>query len=295
MSFPIDRHQYVLTAAGDATLDHDGAAIHMAKHLNRETGEEALVGIKIFNIYEIEDMGSFTKQLHKAESFDHENIVKVHRSFMTDEDQKWVIMSPPGIPIRSILRSCFRQGLPENAIACILKETLKALHYMHEEEEVCGNIGAGSVFLDDCYRVRITSSITPENRRSRDAVDLGYMSDYGVGVISKATDTLMFGFLALELFYGEVPSSEEFSLLVANEFGKKQQKRRRFRIKFRVLSCFRGERERKIPTALAEVMAACLCRDEKARPTTAELMEFSLFQTTFVGDLSLQKLMTKTT
>lgn len=279
-SFPLDRHQYVLTtAAGEASPEHDGAAIHMAKHLNRDTGEEVVVGIKIFNHYEIEDMGSFTAQVHKAESFDHENIVKVHRSFMTDEDQRWVVMSPPGVPIRSIIRSCFRQGLPENAVACILKETLKALHYMHEEDEVCGNIGAGSVFLDDCYRVRITSSITKENRG-------------GDAEMNKAIDTLMFGFLAMELFYGEVPTSEEFSLLVANEFGKKQQKRRRFRIRFRGLSCFRGARERQIPRALAEVMAACLCRDQKARPTTAELMEFSYFQSTFAGDLTLQKLIT---
>lgn len=275
MNFPRDKNQYVLAAA---TAD-DGTTVHKAKHVDPATGEEVAVGIKIFDIYKIEDIYSFTTQLHKAEKFDHENIVKVHRSFMT-EDRLWVVMSPPGTPTRSILRSYFRQGMPEKAVAFILRETLKAMHYMHEKKEACENMGAGCVCLDDECRVKVGISLISYDDRSNDVK----MDSVGDGK-SKANDVLMLGFLALELFYGEVPSSDEFSSLMAGEIGDRSLRH------FRIFSCFRGEGRKRIPAALAEVVAACLSRDPEARPTTSQLMGFRFFQKRFSGNRSLQKIM----
>ncbi|KAH6817857.1 hypothetical protein C2S51_001460 [Perilla frutescens var. frutescens] len=291
MNFPRDvRNQYVLTGAATP----DGATVQKAKHVNPATGEKFSLGIKIFDTHKIEDINSFSKQLQEAESFDHQNIVKVHCYFKTG-DQLWVVMSPPGIPIRSIIRSYFQQGLPEKDVAYILKETLKALHYMHDKKNAaCENLGAGCVNLDDECRVKIgISSITQDHRSNNVVTVPEFVADYGEGK-DKATDTLMLGFLALEMFYGEIPSCDEFMLSVADEFGETQPLRKNIG---GLSSCFRTStverrrrrRRRRMPAELTEVVVACLCRDAEARPTTNLLMKYRLFQKVSSGTRLLMK------
>ncbi|KAI3444626.1 hypothetical protein Pfo_001291 [Paulownia fortunei] len=307
MKFPRDKDQYVLIAAiGTA----DAATMYRAKHVNPTTGNEVPVGIKIFSMYKIEDIYSFTREVHEAETCDHENLVKVHCSFKF-KNQLWIIMPPlPGFSIRSVIRSSFPSGMPEKTVVFILKETLKALHYMHGKNKLHQNIGAGCIFLDEKSRVTVTfRSLTYEDHYPNASSSVfpnwtiapELMIDYRKGD-SKATDIWMFGLLALELFYGWIPASDfqEFQLLVVgieDEFGvlKKKENHQginvasRFLGKFGVPSCFNKQRK-KIPKPLGEVMAACLSRDPEKRPTTNQLMEYKLFQKCFAGQQSLAKL-----
>ncbi|PIN16234.1 MEKK [Handroanthus impetiginosus] len=256
MEFSRDKDQYVLSSATIAT---SGAAkMHWAKYLNPKSRNEVSVGIKIVDINKIENIYSFTKQIHRAETCDHENMVKVHCSFKVN-DQLWIVMPPlSGFSSKSTIRSSFPNRLPENTVSFILKEILKALDYMHGRNKLHLDISADCIFLDEKYFT----------------VKLAYRSLTS----DKATDIWMFGLLALELFYGRLPASdfEEFQFLlggIEDKFGilsKKKECRRGINA-----SGFLGRFN--VFSPLGEVMASCLMeRDPKKRPTTNQPMEFNL-------------------
>ncbi|PIN16235.1 MEKK [Handroanthus impetiginosus] len=307
MRFPRDKDQYVLGAAiGGGTAV---GSIYAAKHVNPETGNEVPVGIKIVNINKIEDIYTFTQEIHVAETCDHENMVKIHCSFKVN-NQLWLVMSPlSGFSLRSIIRSSFPNGLPQNSVSFILKETLKVVHYLHENNKPHQSLGADCIFLDEksstvkllLYSLSFENS-KPDSYGFPDwTLAPEVKNDYRKGS-DKATDIWMFGLLALELFYGQFPASdfEEFHFLlngIEDEFGASKKKESDGKIKgsgffgkFSVFSCFSKQPKKIIPRPLGEVVAACLARDPKKRPTTNQLMEFNLFKKPSVGQESLAKL-----
>ncbi|KAK4411348.1 Serine/threonine-protein kinase pakC [Sesamum angolense] len=243
-------------------------------------GDEVAVGIKIVNSYEIEDVYSLATEVHEAESCDHENVVKVHCSFKY-QGQLWIVMPPlPRLSIRSMIRASFPRGLPENAVAFILKETLKALNYMHGKNRLHQNLGADCLFLDGTSRVKVAFRSLTYDQNSNDLnsgvlpdwmIAPELMIDYRKGQ-SKATDIWMFGLLSLELFYGRIPASnlEEFQSLVLGIDDKLRMLKKNQGIvgsglfrKIGVFSCFSNKDRKKISKPLVEVMAACLSREPK--------------------------------
>ncbi|KAK4418706.1 Germinal center kinase [Sesamum alatum] len=277
MEFPRDKDQYSLTAVIGVA---EAATMHRAKHVNPATRGEVAVGIKIVNMYEIEDIYSLAGEVHEAEECDHENVVKA--------------------------------GCPEkNTVAFILKETLKALNYMHGKNKLHQNLGADCLFLDGTSRVKLafrsltydqsinnlSSSVFPDWMIAPEL-----MTDYRKAT-SKATDIWMFGLLALELFYGQIPASdlEEFQLLVLGIDDKFTMLKKNQGIvgsklfeKIGISSCFSTKHRKTISKPLGEVLAACLSREPKKRPTTNELMEYKLFQRCFTEkEISLAKLKIK--
>ncbi|KAL0464725.1 UNVERIFIED_CONTAM: Mitogen-activated protein kinase kinase kinase kinase [Sesamum latifolium] len=305
MEFPGDKEQYALSAVIGVA---EAATMHRAKHVNPATRDEVTVGIKIVNSYEIEDIYSLAREVHEAESCDHENMVKVHCSFK-NQDQLWIVMPPlPRLSIRSMMRSSFPRGLPKNTVAFIMKETLKALNYMHGKNRLHQNLGADCLFLDATSRVKVAFRSLTYDQSTNHLSSSVYpdwtiapelMIDYREGQ-SKATDIWMFGLLALELFYGRIPASnfEEFQSLVLgidDKFGtlKKNQGIVNSGLfgKIGDFSCFSTKHRKKISKPLGEVMAACLSREPKKRPTTNQLMEYKLFQRCFTEkEISLAKL-----
>ncbi|KAL0282427.1 UNVERIFIED_CONTAM: Mitogen-activated protein kinase kinase kinase kinase [Sesamum radiatum] len=268
------------------------------QNVNPATQDEVAVGIKIVNSYEIEDIYSLATEVHEAESCDHENVVKVHCSFKY-QGQLWIVMPPlPRLSIRSMIRASFPRGLPENAVAFILKETLKALNYMHGKNRLHQNLGADCLFLDGTSRVKVAFRSLTYDQNSNDLNSSVFpdwmiapelMIDYRKGQ-SKATDIWMFGLLALELFYGRIPASnlEEFQSFVLGIDDKLRMLKKNQGIvgsglfrKIGVFSCFSNKDRKKISKPLVEVMAACLSREPKKRPTTNQLMEYKLFQRCF--------------
>ncbi|KAK6117778.1 hypothetical protein DH2020_048480 [Rehmannia glutinosa] len=218
----------------------------------------------MFNLHKIEDIYSLTGEILEAEAFDHENTVNVHCSFKV-MDELWIIMPTLSrFSLRSVIRSSFPKGIRKKSVYFILKQTLKALDYMH------GKISCIGISTLD------VSSWTRNPGKGS----------------SKASDVWMLGLLALELFYGGIPAFdfEEFQFLVMgieDEFGVLKKKENinnrrvlgssRFTGKIGFLWCF-SKRGKKIPEALGEFVGVCLSRDPKKRPTTNQLMEYELFQ-----------------
>ncbi|KAK6119411.1 hypothetical protein DH2020_046841 [Rehmannia glutinosa] len=307
--FNRNKDHYTTFSATVSTTDNT-ATICIANYVNPATGIQIPVGVKMFNLHKIEDIYSLTGEILEAEAFDHENTVNVHCSFKV-KDELWIIMPTlPRFSLRSVIRSSFPKGIPKKSVYFILKQTLKALDYMHGKNKLHRNIDAGCIFLDEESRVKLAfRSLTYEENYSNESPG-GYpswtmapelMFDYRKGS-SKASDVWMLGLLALELFYGGIPAFdfEEFQFLVMgieDEFGVLKKKENinnrrvlgssRFTGKFGFLSCF-SKRGKKIPEALGEFVGVCLSRDPKKRPTTNQLMEYELFQKiSFEGEKNL--------
>ena len=63
----------------------------------------------------------------------HPNLVKAHCSFAVDQSV-WVVMPyMSGGSCLHIMKSNFQEGLEEPVIATVLKESLKALEYLHRQ------------------------------------------------------------------------------------------------------------------------------------------------------------------
>ncbi|KAK6119417.1 hypothetical protein DH2020_046833 [Rehmannia glutinosa] len=266
MKFNRDNDHYILGAGGLSTTNHM-ATVYKANYVNPNTGIQTPIGVKMFNLDKIEDIYSLAGEILEAEAFDHENTVNVHCSFKV-MDELWIIMPTlPRFSLRSVIRSSFPKGIPKKSVYFILKQTLKALDYMHGKNKLHRNIDAGCIFLDEESRVKLAfRSLTYEENYSNESPG-GYpgwtmapelMIDYRKGS-SKATDVWMLGLLALELFYGGIPAFDfqEFQFLVMgieDEFGilkKKENINNRrvlgsstFTWKFGFLWCFskRGRR-----------------------------------------------------
>ncbi|KAL7158609.1 hypothetical protein ABFS83_02G155600 [Erythranthe nasuta] len=280
MNFPRDKKQYVL---GEAVGASENAVTYRGKHKNPVTGGEIPVGIKIFDTNQIEDIYFFHDEVNKAKTCcDHDNMVKIHCSFFADEEYFWIITEPlPGPTIRSTIKSTFRQGLPEGTVFFILKETLKALDYMHGKNMAHQKIGAGSVIFP---RKEYSGGIKIVPRLllyGSDGEELDFLPEWAAvkdsgKAGSKSADVWMFGLLAVELFYGEIPADD-----IVSSKNKKRDSIGKFIGK--ILGCFNvaAKRTKKMPEELREVVAACLSGEAERRPTASQLMGYRLFQKDF--------------
>lgn len=67
---------------------------------------------------------------------DHQNVVKAYCCFVVDQSL-WVVMPfMAGGSFLHIMKSAFPDGFDEPVIATVLKETLKALEYLHRHGHI---------------------------------------------------------------------------------------------------------------------------------------------------------------
>ncbi|PNY10625.1 serine/threonine-protein kinase fray2-like protein [Trifolium pratense] len=151
---------------------------------------------------------------------DHRNVVKSYCSFVVDR-KLWVIM--PFMAQGSclhLMKTAYPDGFEEDAIGSILKETLKALDYLHQHGHIHRDVKAGNILLDSNGEVKlsdfgVSASMfdTGDRQRSRNTF-VGtpcWMAPEvlqpGTGYNFKA-DIWSFGITALELAHGHAPFSK---------------------------------------------------------------------------------------
>ncbi|KAG4909570.1 hypothetical protein JHK87_055686 [Glycine soja] len=87
---------------------------------------------------------------------DHPNVVRAHCSFAV-ERSLWVVM--PFMDQGSclhLIKIALSHGFQEDAIGSILKETLKALHYLHRHGHIHRDVKAGNILLDTSGAVKLS-------------------------------------------------------------------------------------------------------------------------------------------
>ncbi|XP_022762037.1 protein kinase 3-like isoform X2 [Durio zibethinus] len=221
---------------------------------------------------------------------DHPNVVRAYCSFVVDYNL-WVIM-----PFMSegsclhLMKIAYPDGFEEPAIGSILKETLKALDYLHRQGHIHRDVKAGNILLDYNGSVKLADFGVSacmfdagDRQRSRNTF-VGtpcWMAPEvlqpGSGYNSKA-DMWSFGITALELAHGHAPFSKYPPIKV---------------LLMTIQNAPPGldyGRDKKFSKSFKEMVAMCLVKDQTKRPTAEKLLKHSFFKHAKPPELSVKKL-----
>ncbi|KAF7058628.1 hypothetical protein CFC21_065642 [Triticum aestivum] len=228
----------------------------------------------------------------------HANVLRAHCSF-TVGSHLWVVMPFMAAgSLHSILAHGFPDGLPEPCIAVVLKETLRALCYLHEQGRIHRDIKAGNVLVDSDGSVKladfgVSASIyeTPPPASSFSGPlthapqvvlsSSSYFSEMAgtpywmapevihshVGYGIKA-DIWSFGITALELAHGRPPLSH-----------LPPSKSMLMRITSRVrMEDAEISKNKKLSKAFKDMVSSCLCQEPAKRPSAEKLLRHPFFK-----------------
>ncbi|KAK9716707.1 hypothetical protein RND81_06G252100 [Saponaria officinalis] len=221
---------------------------------------------------------------------DHPNVVKAYCSFVVERNL-WVVM--PFMAEGSclhLMKTAYPDGIEEPAICSILKETLKALEYLHGHGHIHRDVKAGNILLDTNGLVKLAdfgvSACMFDNgdrQRSRNTF-VGtpcWMAPEvlqpGSGYNFKA-DIWSFGITALELAHGHAPFSKFPPMKV---------------LLMTIQNAPPGldyDRDKKFSKNFKEMVAMCLVKDQSKRPTAEKLLKHSFFKHAKPPELSVKKL-----
>ncbi|VFQ79037.1 unnamed protein product [Cuscuta campestris] len=222
----------------------------------------------------------------------HPNVIRAFCSFVVDS-YLWVVM--PFMAEGSclhLMKIAYPEGFEESAISSILKETLKALEYLHRHGHIHRDVKAGNILLDTNGDVKLADFGVSacmfdmgERRRSRNTF-VGtpcWMAPEvlqpGTGYDFKA-DIWSFGITALELAHGHAPFSKYPPMKV---------------LLMTIQNAPPGldyDRDKRFSKAFKELVAMCLVKDQSKRPTADKLLRHSFFKHAKPPELSVKKLFT---
>ncbi|XP_062616457.1 STE20-related kinase adapter protein alpha-like isoform X1 [Saccostrea cucullata] len=118
--------------------------VHLAQHIpsgksvaiKRIDIEGSPVEFKVF-----QDEVILCRQMH------HDNIVKYHCTFVNDKEL-WIVLPLLGYgSARDVLHAYFKTGLPEAAIAYILRDVVSALDYLHNRGIIHRSVRASHILI----------------------------------------------------------------------------------------------------------------------------------------------------
>ncbi|KAK6162227.1 hypothetical protein DH2020_002068 [Rehmannia glutinosa] len=221
---------------------------------------------------------------------DHPNVIKAHCSFVVDCNL-WVVM--PFMAEGSclhLMKIAYPEGLEESAIGSILKETLKALEYLHRHGHIHRDVKAGNILMDSNGEVKLADFGVSaclfdrgDRQRSRNTF-VGtpcWMAPEvlqpGTGYDFKA-DIWSFGITALELAHGHAPFSKYPPMKV---------------LLMTIQNAPPGldyDRDKRFSKSFKEMVAMCLVKDQTKRPTPEKLLKHSFFKNAKPPELSVKKL-----
>ncbi|KDP25197.1 hypothetical protein JCGZ_20353 [Jatropha curcas] len=221
---------------------------------------------------------------------DHPNVIRAFCSFVVDRNL-WVVM--PFMDEGSclhLMKIAYPDGFEEAAIGCILKETLKALDYLHQQGHIHRDVKAGNILLNSNGVVKLADFgvsacmfDTGDRQRARNTF-VGtpcWMAPEvlqpGGGYNSKA-DIWSFGITALELAHGHAPFSKYPPMKV---------------LLMTIQNAPPGldyDRDKKFSKSFKEMVAMCLVKDQTKRPTAEKLLKHSFFKHAKPPELSVKKL-----
>ncbi|KAK4397991.1 Serine/threonine-protein kinase fray2 [Sesamum angolense] len=257
-----------------------------------------------------EEFGSVDDIRREAQTMtliDHPNIIKAYCSFVVDCNL-WVVM--PFMAEGSCLHLmmiAYPEGFEESAIGSILKETLKALEYLHRHGHIHRDVKAGNILMDSNGEVKLADFGVSaclfdrgDRQRSRNRWELHAgtfalsfsltcslvlsicmmapeVLQPGTGYDFKA-DIWSFGITALELAHGHAPFSKYPPMKV---------------LLMTIQNAPPGldyDRDKKFSKSFKEMVAMCLVKDQTKRPTAEKLLKHPFFKNAKPPELSVKKL-----
>jgi serine/threonine-protein kinase OSR1/STK39 len=248
------------------------------------------------------DLDDVRREAKTLSLLSHPNILKAHCSFTVD-NRLWVVMPfMAGGSLQSIISHSFQNGLTEQSIAVILKDTLNALSYLHGQGHLHRDIKSGNILVDSNGLVKladfgVSASIYESNNSvgtcssysssSSNSSSSHIFTDFAGtpywmapevihshnGYSFKA-DIWSFGITALELAHGRpplshLPPSKSLMLNIT----------KRFKFSDFDKHSYKGHGgSNKFSKAFKDMVALCLNQDPTKRPSAEKLLKHSFFK-----------------
>uniref|UniRef100_A0A7N0UBS2 Protein kinase domain-containing protein n=1 Tax=Kalanchoe fedtschenkoi TaxID=63787 RepID=A0A7N0UBS2_KALFE len=238
-----------------------------------------IVAIKVLDLEKCNnDLDRIRREVLTMTLINHPNLLRAHCSFTTDHSL-WVVM--PYMAAGSclhIMKSAYPDGFEEPVIATLLRETLKAIAYLHAHGLIHRDIKAGNILVDSDGAVKLTdfgvsASMfdTGDRQRSRNTF-VGTPCWMAPEVMQQLhgydfkADIWSFGITALELAHGHAPFSKYPPMKV---------------LLMTLQNAPPGldyERDKRFSKSFRELVSICLVKDPKKRPTSEKLLKHQFFK-----------------
>ncbi|CAI9090810.1 OLC1v1025666C1 [Oldenlandia corymbosa var. corymbosa] len=239
------------------------------------------------------DFDNVRREAKTMSLLSHPNILRAH-CFFTVDRSLWVVMPFMSAgSLQSIISSSFPNGLPEPCIAIVLRDTLCALTYLHDQGHLHRDVKAGNILMDLNGSVKLAdfgvsasiyesnsnygllSAYSPSSLMLTDFAGTPYwmapeVIHSHVGYSFKA-DIWSFGITAMELAHGRPPLSHlppSKSLLM--------KLTKRFRFSDYDKNSY--SQRKKFSKAFKDMVGLCLDQDPSKRPSAEKLLKHSFFR-----------------
>ncbi|KAK9734982.1 hypothetical protein RND81_04G175500 [Saponaria officinalis] len=238
-----------------------------------------VVAIKVLDLERCNnDLDGIRREVHTMSLIDHPNVVRCHCSFTTGHNL-WVVMPyMAGGSCLHIMKYSYPDGFEEPVIASLLRETLKALIYLHAHGHIHRDVKAGNILLDTNGKVKVADFgvsacifDTGDRQRSRNTF-VGTPCWMAPEVMQQLhgydfkADIWSFGITALELAHGHAPFSKYPPMKV---------------LLMTLQNAPPGldyERDKRFSKSFKEMITACLVKDPKKRPSADRLSKHPFFR-----------------
>ncbi|RVX08685.1 Serine/threonine-protein kinase fray2 [Vitis vinifera] len=213
-----------------------------------------IVAIKVLDLEKCNnDLDGIRREVQTMSLIDHPNLLQAHCSFTSE-------------------------GFDEPVIATLLREVLKALVYLHNHGHIHRDVKAGNILIDSNGAVKLADFGVSacmfdagDRQRSRNTF-VGTPCWMAPEVMQQLhgydfkADIWSFGITALELAHGHAPFSKYPPMKV---------------LLMTLQNAPPGldyERDKKFSKSFKEMVATCLVKDPKKRPTSEKLFKHSFFK-----------------
>ncbi|KAM7268191.1 hypothetical protein ACFE04_010357 [Oxalis oulophora] len=238
-----------------------------------------IVAIKVLDLERCNnDIDGIRREVQTMTLTDHPNLLRAHCSFSAGHSL-WVVMPyMSGGSCLHIMKSAFPEGFEEPIIATLLRETLKALVYLHSEGHIHRDVKAGNILIDANGSVKLADFgvsacmfDTGDRQRSRNTF-VGTPCWMAPEVMQQLhgydfkADIWSFGITALELAHGHAPFSKYPPMKV---------------LLMTLQNAPPGldyERDKKFSKSFKELVANCLEKDPKKRLPSDKLLKHPFFK-----------------
>ncbi|KAF8010975.1 hypothetical protein BT93_J1571 [Corymbia citriodora subsp. variegata] len=238
-----------------------------------------IVAVKVLDLEKCNnDLDGIRREVQTMNLINHPNLLQAHCSFTTGHNL-WVVMPyMNGGSCMHIMKSAFPEGFEEPVIASLLHEVLKALVYLHSHGHIHRDVKSGNILVNTRGFVKLADFgvsacmfDTGDRQRSRNTF-VGTPCWMAPEVMQQLhgydfkADIWSFGITALELAHGHAPFSKYPPMKV---------------LLMTLQNAPPGldyERDKRFSKSFKEMVATCLVKDPKKRPTSEKLLKHPFFK-----------------